>query len=168
MADCFCPCLISCHIIPQQFADSGYLRTAPAQIGCRFKGSHSRFCHKIIGINQNACINTVCLIGLQVNIFVKILQHLRHHFTGGRRIGFNIGKHCIVNYFPALPVMVKYHNCSGPRQKFRTFGVIGPVGIHYHHHAPVIYKLQSSLTSHKHICRVAFVLSEALLHGTQG
>lgn len=45
---------------------------------------------------------------LQLDILGKILQHLRDHLAGARRIRLYIGKHRILDDLAALSVMVKH------------------------------------------------------------
>ena len=101
-------------------------------------------------------------------IFIKVLQNLRYHLAGGGRICFNIREHRIFNYFAALPVVVKYHNCFGFAQEPRALCVIGAVGVHYHHYTPVICHFHGLLPMEEHVRRVAFFLCKTFFHRPQG
>ena len=61
------------HIIPEHLAHSGNLCSAPAQICCCLKSTDTCFGYKIIGINQNSRINSICLLCGKFDIFIKIL-----------------------------------------------------------------------------------------------
>ena len=73
----------------------------------------SCFCHKIIGINEDACINTVCLTRFQLNIFRKVLQYFRDHLACARCVWFDIGKYRIFNDFTVLSVVIEYTDRVG-------------------------------------------------------
>ena len=62
MADDLGSRLIGCHILTQKFSHTGNLGTAATQICRSLKGTHTCLCHKVVGIDQNTGIDTICLV----------------------------------------------------------------------------------------------------------
>ena len=101
-------CLVGRHVVAQHLAHARHFGSGSSQICRRLEGAHTCLGHKVVRVDQNTSVDTVCLMRLQLDILGKILQHLRDHLAGARRIRLYIGKHRILDDLAALSVMVKH------------------------------------------------------------
>ena len=168
MAYRFCPGLVGIHIVPQHFADTSYLRSTATQICSRFKCTDTGFCHKVIGINENTRIDTVGLTGRQLDIFIKILQHLCDHLTSGGCIRLHIGQYSIFNNIFALSMVVKNDNRLCLIQQLRALGVARSAGIHHNDCRMIIICFKRLLAADEQIIRIPFLRGKVFFYRTQG
>ena len=162
--DSCCPCLIILHIIPEQLAYAGYIRSVPTQKCCSLKGTHTCLIGEVVGIDHDTGIHGICLCCLDLNTVCDILQHLRYHLTGGRRIRLYIGKHCIADHLAALTVMIHHDNGLHQLQKLWRIGDTGPVYIHNYQHGTGIHQLCRLGAGQKQILRIIRIVQEAIHH----
>ena len=146
----FCTGLIGFQIISQHLTHSGYISAASAQKGCCLKGSHSCTGGKIIGIDHNTCVQTICLHTADTQIIWKILQNLSHHLTGRRCIRLYIRKHSIFNHLAAPSVMIQHNYCFCHIQQILTFCIAWFIGIHHYYNCIIIYQIPGLITGYKH------------------
>ena len=73
--------LIGINIIPEHLTYTCHICSASAQECCCLKGTHTRSCCKVVGIDHDTCINTVRLNAAELQSIRKILQDLCDHLA---------------------------------------------------------------------------------------
>ncbi len=105
------------HVVPEKLPHAGHIRAAPSQIGGRLEGPDAGPGDEIVRVDDDPRVHGIRLDAAELQGVVKVLQHLRHHLAGARRVRLDVGQDGVLNPVAALAVMVQHDDRVGEPQQ---------------------------------------------------